>query len=126
MLILRDAIRGKTRFEEFQMGLPIAPNMLSRRLGALVRSGLLARRRYCAHPPRYEYRLTDRGRDFFPVLVALLNWGNKHFAPAGASSCVLDVGTGLAVEAAMVDRRNGREMNTVDYQFGPCATRVKK
>lgn len=126
ILILRDAIRGKTRFEEFQMGLPIAPNMLSRRLAALVRSGLLVRRRYRAHPPRYEYRLTDRGRDFFPVLVALMNWGNKHFPPAGASSSVLDARTGLAVEAAMVDRQNGREVNAVDYQFGPRAVQVKR
>lgn len=123
MLILRDAIRGNTRFEEFQTGLPIAPNMLSRRLEALVRAGLLARRRYRAHPPRYAYRLTDRGRDFFPVLVALMNWGNKHFPAAGAPSRLLNARTGSAVDAAMVDLRSGRVLNTEDYQLSP-ATRT--
>ncbi len=121
MLILREAIRGRRRFDEFQMSLPIAPNMLTRRLAALVRSGLLARRRYCAHPPRYAYELTDRGRDFFPVLVALLNWGNKHFPPTGIALQIVDARTGLAVHAVMIDPGNGQPLNAIDYQFGPPA-----
>src|ERR1700756_1920159 len=72
MLILRDAFAGKTRFDEFERNLGIAPNMLSRRLAALVEAGMLERRQYSAHPPRYEYLLTDRGRDFRDVLIALL------------------------------------------------------
>ncbi len=85
ILILRDALHGYTRFDQFQKSLGIAPNMLTRRLNALVEAGLLERRRYSAHPPRDEYVLTARGRDFRPVIVALLAWGNKHFAPEGAS-----------------------------------------
>ncbi len=85
MLILRDAFAGMTRFDEFQKSLGIAPNMLTRRLAALVEAGMLERRRYSEHPPRDEYLLTERGRDFRRVLLALLAFGNRHFAPEGAS-----------------------------------------
>src|ERR1700682_864375 len=80
MLIMRDALHGMTRFDEFQSSLGIAPNMLARRLKALVEAGLRERRRYSERPPRDEYVPTARGRDFRPVLVLLLAWGNKHFA----------------------------------------------
>src|SRR5580704_16072998 len=79
MLILRDAFHGFTRFDEFQTSLGIAPNMLARRLSALVAAGLLEKRRYSERPPRDEYVLTARGKDFRPVIVALLAFGNKHF-----------------------------------------------
>ena len=62
MLILRDAFAGVTRFDDFQTNLGIAPNMLARRLAALVEGGLLERRRYLERPPRDEYVLTARGR----------------------------------------------------------------
>src|SRR5207253_1863904 len=71
ILIIRDALHGFTRFDEFQKSLNIAPNMLTRRLSALVDAGLLERRRYSERPPRYEYILTDMGRDFRPVIVAM-------------------------------------------------------
>ena len=83
MLILRDAFAGVTRFDEFQQSLGIAPNMLTRRLAALVDAGMLERRRYSEHPPRDEYLLTERGRDFHPVLVELVAFGRKHFAAPG-------------------------------------------
>jgi len=83
ILILRDAIQGATRFDQFQKSLNIAPNILTRRLATLVESGLLERRLYCDHPPRYEYVLTTAGRDFRPVLVALLRWGNQYFPSGG-------------------------------------------
>jgi DNA-binding HxlR family transcriptional regulator len=85
MLILRDAFGGTTRFDDFQQSLGIAPNMLARRLAALVEAGLLEKRRYSERPPRDEYLLTARGRDFKPVLAALVAFGRKHFpAPGGA------------------------------------------
>ena len=83
ILILRDAIKGLTRFDQFQKSLNIAPNILTRRLATLVESGLLERRLYCDPPPRYEYALTAAGRDFRPVLVALLKWGNEYFPSDG-------------------------------------------
>ena len=105
MLILRDAFAGMTRFDEFQQSLGIAPNMLTRRLAALVEAGMLERRRYSERPPRDEYLLTERGRDFRAVLVALLAFGNRHFAPEGASVRVVDAATGAVAEPMLVDRR---------------------
>src|SRR5262252_5017944 len=106
MLILRDA-----------------PNMLTRRLNALVDAGLLSRRRYSEKPPRDEYLLTARGRDFRPVLLALLAWGNRHFAPEGASVLLVDAETGAAVDPILVDPATGRPINTPDYALiaGPAA-----
>src|SRR5947199_5754717 len=83
MLILRDAFAGTKRFDDFQQSLGIAPNMLTRRLAALVAAGLLERRPYSERPRRDEYILTERGRDFKPVLVELVAFGNKHFAAPG-------------------------------------------
>ena len=94
MLILRDASLGLTRFDQFQESLGIAPNILTRRLKSLVEAGLLERSRYSERPPRYEYVLTQAGRDFRPVLWAFVAWGNKHFAPEGASVVVVDSKTG--------------------------------
>jgi DNA-binding HxlR family transcriptional regulator len=110
ILILRDAFRGLTRFDQFQKSLDIAPNMLTRRLSALVESGLLERRAYSEHPPRYEYLLTERGRDFRPVLWALIAWGNRHFAPEGPSVVVVDTKTGETADPVLVDRRTGKVM----------------
>jgi DNA-binding HxlR family transcriptional regulator len=79
MLILRDAGFGKTRFDEFEESLGIAPNMLSRRLASLVEAGMLERQAYSEKPERFEYVLTPRGRDFQPVLVALKAFGDRHY-----------------------------------------------
>ncbi len=123
ILILRDALHGMTRFDEFQKSLGIAPNMLARRLHALVEAGLLERRRYSQRPPRDEYIPTARGRDFRPVLVALLAWGNRHFAPEGASVLLVDTTTGAAVDPILVDPATGRPIKEPEYAFvaGPAA-----
>ncbi|WP_164162985.1 winged helix-turn-helix transcriptional regulator, partial [Stenotrophomonas maltophilia] len=85
ILILRDAFLGLTRFDEFQKSLGIASNILARRLKHMTEIGLLERRPYSQRPPRYDYVLTARGRDFFPVVGAMLAWGNRHLAPEGPS-----------------------------------------
>jgi DNA-binding HxlR family transcriptional regulator len=123
ILILRDALHGLTRFDEFQKSLDIAPNMLTRRLNALVEGGLLERRRYSERPPRDEYLLTERGRDFRQVLVALLAWGNKHFAPEGPSVVLADRKSGAIADPVLVDRVSGRPITDTDYAVvaGPAA-----
>jgi DNA-binding HxlR family transcriptional regulator len=93
ILILRDAFQGATRFDQFQKNLGIAPNILSRRLRGLVQAGLLEKVRYNDHPPRDEYLLTPIGRDFRPVLRAMLAWGNTHFMPDGQQVVVRDSAT---------------------------------
>jgi DNA-binding HxlR family transcriptional regulator len=123
MLVMRDALHGMTRFDEFQKSLGIAPSMLTRRLNALVEAGLLERRRYSDHPPRHEYVPTARGRDFRPVLVSLLAWGNKHFAPEGPSVILVDRTTGAAVDPILADPASGQPVDEPDYTFaaGPAA-----
>jgi DNA-binding HxlR family transcriptional regulator len=119
ILILRDAFRGLTRFDQFQKSLDIAPNILARRLHALVKAGLLERRNYSARPPRDEYVLTARGRDFRPVLWAILAWGNKHFAPEGATVVVVDSETGEQAEPVLIDRRSGRLLVEPAFRSAP-------
>src|SRR6478735_1081230 len=114
ILILRDAFAGLTRFDEFQRSLGIAPNMLTRRLATLVEAGMLERRRYSVRPPRDEYVLTERGRDFRPVLWSLLNFGNRHFAPEGESIVIVDAKTGVRADPVMVDRASGRPLAEPD------------
>src|SRR5213080_4899354 len=110
ILILRDAFHGLTQFDQFQKSLGIAPNILTRRLNALVENGLLERRRYSERPPRDEYVLTEKGQDFRPVLWSLLAWGNKHFAPEGPSVVVVDAETGTEAELVLMDRVSGKAM----------------
>ena len=107
-----------------QKSLGIAPNMLARRLNALVEAGLLERRRYNERPPRDEYVPTARARDFRPILIALLAWGNKYFAPEGASVLLVDTRTGAAVDPLLVDRVTGRPITEPEHGFaaGPAAS----
>lgn len=123
ILILRDAMYGSTRFDEFQKSLGIATNMLTRRLNGLVEEGLMERRQYLQKPPRFEYILTERGHDFRPVLLALLAWGNKHFAPEGMSVMLQDQTTGAIVDPVLVDAVTGKRITEADHVCvaGPAA-----
>jgi len=119
ILIIRDALHGLTRFDQFEESLGIAPNMLTRRLAALVKAGVLEKRRYSERPPRYEYVLTERGRDFQPVIVAIQTWGSKHFAPEGASVLLIHAKTGAVADPVMVDRKTGRPLSAPEYVVAP-------
>ncbi len=81
--------------------------MLTRRLNELVEAGLLKRPRYSERPPRHGYLLTGRGRDFRPVTQFLLAWGNRQFAPEGASVLIGNSGTGQVADPVLVDRHSG-------------------
>jgi DNA-binding HxlR family transcriptional regulator len=106
MLILRNAGLGHTRFDQFQKSLGIAPNILTRRLAALVEAGMLERRRYSERPPRDEYVLTAAGRDYLPVLQALGAWAAKHFG-GGPMSRPVEAETGRAIAPVVVDAATG-------------------
>jgi DNA-binding HxlR family transcriptional regulator len=116
MLILRDAGGGATRFDQFQKSLGIAPNILTRRLAALVESGLLERHRYSERPPRDEYVLSAAGRDFLPVLFALGAWAGRHFGD-GDISRLVEAGSGMAVDAVVVDRATGTPLADMDLRI---------
>jgi DNA-binding HxlR family transcriptional regulator len=77
LLLILEVFLGSRRFEEFEALLGISPHLLSRRLARLVEEGILEKRAYQQRPVRHEYRLTDKGRDLFPVILALMQWGNR-------------------------------------------------
>jgi DNA-binding HxlR family transcriptional regulator len=89
LLIARDALQGLTRFDEFHRSLNIARNTLSDRLGKLVDAGVMVKRFYQDNPPRYEYLLTEMGRDFLPVLAAMLSWGDRWLDDGGGAPVTL-------------------------------------
>ena len=77
LLILREAFLRVRRFDDFQENLGIARNVLTTRLNKLVENGILEKRLYQTNPDRYEYKLTEKGLDLYPVLLTLMEWGNK-------------------------------------------------
>ena len=76
-LVLREMFFGATRFDDIQRALSIGRNILAERLRRLVDEGIVERRVYQERPTRHEYLLTEKGRDFFPVLVAIVRWGDR-------------------------------------------------
>ncbi|MBY6242919.1 helix-turn-helix domain-containing protein [Methylosinus sp. Sm6] len=125
ILILRDAFQGFTRFDEFRQSLGIAPNILSRRLAHLTEAGMFERRLYSEKPPRHEYVLTAKGRDFFPVVVALFAWGNTHLAPKGEALLLADRKTERPVDPIMVDAGSKARITSTNVVLipGPRASR---
>ncbi|TNC26898.1 winged helix-turn-helix transcriptional regulator [Amycolatopsis alkalitolerans] len=79
-LVLREAFYGVQRFDAFQQTLGIARNTLAERLRRLVGEGLLEKRPYQSEPVRYDYVLTEKGKDFFGVLAAMSRWGDRWLA----------------------------------------------
>src|SRR5215831_18369237 len=82
LLILRDAFLGVRRFEDFRSRLGTTRHRLADRLRKLVEHGVLERVPYDERPPRFEYRLTEKGRDLYPVVVSLTRWGDRWMADA--------------------------------------------
>lgn len=82
ILILRDAMRGTSKFDEFQQSTGASRAIIAERLGRLVEHQVLERVQYEAHPPRYDYRLTDRGNALRPVMSVLAHWGETQFPDA--------------------------------------------
>lgn len=122
---MRDAFQGATRFDEFSQSLGIAPNILSRRLAHLTESGMFVRRRYHERPPRYEYVLTEKARDFFPVVVALLAFGNRHLAPKGESIVLANRSDARPFDPIVVDAADMRPITLANAVVvpGPRASR---
>lgn len=84
LVLLRQAFAGVRRFEDFQHSLGVSRAVLSERLGRLVEAGVLERRAYRdAQRARYEYRLSQKGIELYPVLMALREWGDRYLAPDG-------------------------------------------
>ena len=106
LLIVRDALLGLRRFEEFQDSLGIARNVLADRLGWLVTAGVLERVRYQQRPDRFEYRLTPMGHQLFVPVLALMQWGDEHLAgSAGPPRVAQHRGCGGNLRAGQICQR---------------------
>jgi DNA-binding HxlR family transcriptional regulator len=80
LLIVRDLVLGLSRFDEFLESLGVASNVLTDRLNRLADQGIVERVRYSERPERFEYRLTSKGRELGLVLLALMQWGDRHIS----------------------------------------------
>jgi DNA-binding HxlR family transcriptional regulator len=102
MMIVRDVFLGIRRFDAMQKDLDLTPHRLSHRLGKLVRDGILARVEYEKRPRRFEYRLTEKGIDLFPLIVVLNTWGDRWMAGrSGAPIELVHRNCGRAIKPAL-------------------------
>jgi DNA-binding HxlR family transcriptional regulator len=124
LLILRDVFLGVRRFEDFQANLGVARNVLSARLGRLVDEGILEKRQYQERPARFEYRLTEKGIDLWPVLISLVKWGDKYASQAGPPRVIEHRGCGGQVNEHLTCDRCGQQLWARDVvtRPGPGAT----
>jgi DNA-binding HxlR family transcriptional regulator len=119
MLIVRDAFLGVTRFDDFQRRLGISRNILQQRLTHLVDNDVLARVPYSERPLRHEYRLTDKGRDLWPVLTAMRQWGDAYSAPEGAPVELVHKACGEKATALLVCDHCGEQLDARSVRAVP-------
>jgi DNA-binding HxlR family transcriptional regulator len=120
LLVVRNLMFGQRRFEAIQGDLGIARNILSDRLGTLVEHGIVDRVKYQDHPERFEYRLTDKGRDLFPVVAALMAWGDRWAAPLGKPIDLVHSCGHVATPTVVCDHCGGAlELRSVKALGGP-------
>jgi DNA-binding HxlR family transcriptional regulator len=123
-LILRDAVLGVERFEDFQSSLGVASNVLTNRLKLLCEEGVLERVSDPERPGRPKYVHTDKGRELAPALLALMKWGDRHYpAPGGPPRLTLHTGCGGTVGADLRCARCGEQvaLGQLDLPAGPGA-----
>ena len=120
LLVLRDALLGLRRFDEFQRSLGAATNVLARRLDLLCQEGLLERRVYQERPLRHEYVLTEKGRAVAPALIMLLKWGDRYYAgPEGPPRLTLHRGCGGELDDELRCARCGGHVPFADVEVVP-------
>ncbi len=120
LLILRDAFYGVRRFEDFRRDLGIARNVLTERLNKLVAQGVLAKVQYEDKPPRFEYRLTDKGRDLLGVVLAMMRWGDRWTGEGASPPVTLThVSCGHATEALVTCSECGEELRLGELRAHP-------
>lgn len=122
--VLREAFFGVRRFDDFAAHLEISRNVLTKRLKHLVAEGVLERRQYQNRPDRYEYRLTDRGRDLYPVFLALMRWGDRWLVePEGVPLVLVHRPCGATTEPHPTCDGCGAPLaaRDMDYKPGPGA-----
>ena len=120
LLIVREAMLGTRRFADFADELPIARNILTRRLGHLVRRGVLVRVNAGTHGRRYEYELTPKGKDLATVMTALRQWGDRWvFGKGREPLLVLDRRTGRPIPPVRILDESGAPISGRDLDVVP-------
>ena len=120
LLILRDALVGLTRFEEFQAKLGIASNVLTNRLKRLCDEELLERIPDAERPGRAKYALTDKGRELAPVLLMLMKWGDRHYpTPGGPPRLSLHADCGGNIGPDLRCDRCGKQAGRGEIELPP-------
>ncbi|SNS06975.1 transcriptional regulator, HxlR family [Streptosporangium subroseum] len=118
-LVLREAFYGTRRFDDIQRNLRIGRNILTQRLKRLVEEGMLERVPYQERPQRYEYVLTEKGRDFFPVLAAMMHWGDKWLSPDGPPINLRHHDHDTHAEVVCAECREPLDLRDVSATLGP-------
>jgi DNA-binding HxlR family transcriptional regulator len=114
LLAVREVFLGNRRFDEMVRRTGAPRDTLAARLRTLTGAGILERRQYCEHPARYEYRLTEAGRDLYPVIVALMRWGDQHLAGDDGPPLVLEHRCGHPLAAQLVCESCGEPVDPRD------------
>ena len=117
LLIVRDAFFGFTRFEQFQTRLGIARNVLADRLDNLVTHGILERTEYQQRPQRFDYRLSRKGQELFPVLMTLRQWGDRWATEGEPPITIEHRGCGHITDAILDCSHCGDEMGHRDVRI---------
>jgi DNA-binding HxlR family transcriptional regulator len=119
LLIIRDVFLGVTRFDDIQRRLGISRNILNQRLAHLVELGILTKVPYTEHPPRSDYRLTPKGRDLWPVITAMRQWGDSHAAPDGPPLQLIHRDCGQITDAHMTCSACGERVDAHNVKAIP-------
>ncbi len=116
LLAVRELFLGCRRFEEMVHNTGAPLDTLAARLRTLVSAGVLERRRYCDHPPRDEYVLTDEGRDLYPVTLTLMQWGDRHRAAGDGPPLVLEHRCGARLDPVLVRGTCNAQVSMLDVR----------
>ena len=119
LLVIREAFLGTRRFEGFTERLDIARNVLTTRLTRLVDEGVLEKVRYQERPERFEYRLTEKGVDLWPIIVALLQYGDRYYAPGGPPVILRHRGCGGEIDSHRYCAKCGQRLSARDSMAVP-------
>lgn len=124
LMILRNALLGAKRFQDFEEQLGAPPTTLARKLHTLTEQGFFTRKVYESHPRREEYELTAKGVEVLPVLLAISAWGTRWTSPDGAPLECIDAETERLIEPVLVDAKSGHRLGpgVVALRPGPGAS----
>ncbi len=113
-LVVREVFLGNRKFDEMVRRTGAPRDTLAARLRTLVGTGILERRPYCEHPARFEYYLTEAGRDLYPVIVTLMRWGDQYLVGDDGPPLVLQHSCGNRLEAQVVCQACGEPLRARD------------